>query len=192
MKQSEKLLLGIFAGLLLILVGGGGVLFAYRNYAEIHDEVAQLADQLENMRSQVASGEKWAARQAWIDENLPEFGARQEASTKLYEAVQAEAEKAGVSLLGREILEPTQALGPDGLPLDEEEQVNAFDRAAVKITLNGVKEEDFYQWLHALQQPKSFIGITRLQITPNSKSINAEVEFTQFYRLKEQKVTKAP
>ena len=76
MKQSEKLLLGIFASLLLILVGGGGVLFAYRNYAEIHDEVAQLADQLENMRSQVASGEKWAARQAWIDENLPEFGAR--------------------------------------------------------------------------------------------------------------------
>jgi hypothetical protein len=192
MKQSEKLLLGIFASLLLILVGGGGVLFAYRNYAEIHDEVSQLADQLENMRSQVASGEKWAARQAWIDENLPEFGARQEASTKLYEAVQAEAEKAGVSLLGREILEPTQALGPDGLPLDEEEQVNAFDRAAVKITLNGVKEEEFYQWLHALQQPKSFIGITRLQITPNSKSINAEVEFTQFYRLKEQKVTKAP
>lgn len=192
MKQSEKLLLGIFASLLLILVGGGGVLFAYRNYAEIHDEVAQLADQLENMRSQVASGEKWAARQAWIDENLPEFGARQEASTKLYEAVQAEAEKAGVSLLGREILEPTQALGPDGLPLDEEEQVNAFDRAAVKITLNGVKEEEFYQWLNALQQPKSFIGITRLQITPNSKSINAEVEFTQFYRLKEQKVTKAP
>lgn len=192
MKQSEKLLLGIFASLLLILVGGGGVLFAYRNYAEIHDEVAQLADQLENMRSQVASGEKWAARQAWIDENLPEFGARQEASTKLYEAVQAEAEKAGVSLLGREILEPTQALGPDGLPLDEEEQLNAFQQAAVKITLNGVKEEEFYQWLHALQQPKSFIGITRLQITPNSKSINAEVEFTQFYRLKEQKVTKAP
>lgn len=192
MKQSEKLLLGIFASLLLILVGGGGVLFAYRNYAEIHDEVSQLADQLENMRSQVASGEKWAARQAWIDKNLPEFGARQEASTKLYEAVQAEAEKAGVSLLGREILEPAQALGPDGLPLDEEDQVNAFDRAAVKITLNGVKEEEFYQWLHALQQPKSFIGITRLQITPNSKSINAEVEFTQFYRLKEQKVTKAP
>jgi len=192
MKQSEKLLLGIFATLLLILVGGGGVLFAYRNYAEIKDEVSQLGDQLENMRSQVASGEKWAARQAWIDENLPEFGARQEASTKLYEAVQAEAEKAGVSLLGREILEPTQALGPDGLPLDEEEQLNAFDRAAVKITLNGVKEEEFYQWLHALQQPGSFIGITRLQITPNSKSINAEVEFTQFYRLKEQKVTKAP
>jgi hypothetical protein len=192
MKQSEKLLLGIFATLLLILVGVGGVLFAYRNYAEIKDEVSQLGDQLENMRSQVASGEKWAARQAWIDENLPEFGARQEASTKLYEAVQAEAEKAGVSLLGREILEPTQALGPDGLPLDEEEQLNAFDRAAVKITLNGVKEEEFYQWLHALQQPGSFIGITRLQITPNSKSINAEVEFTQFYRLKEQKVTKAP
>ena len=192
MKQSEKLLLGIFATLLLILVGGGGVLFAYRNYAEIHDEVSQLGDQLENMRSQVASGEKWAARQTWIDENLPEFGARQEASTKLYEAVQAEAEKAGVSLLGREILEPTQALGPDGLPLDEEEQLNAFQQAAVKITLNGVKEEEFYQWLHALQQPKSFIGITRLQITPNSKSINAEVEFTQFYRLKEQKVTKAP
>ena len=192
MKSSEKLLLGIFASLLLILVGGGGVLFAYRNYAEITDEVSQLGHQLETMRSQVASGEKWAARQAWIDENLPEFGARQEASTKLYEAVQAEAEKAGVSLLGREILEPTQALGPDGLPLDEEEQLNAFDRAAVKITLNGVKEEEFYQWLHALQQPKSFIGITRLQITPNSKSINAEVEFTQFYRLKEQKVTKAP
>ncbi|MBK8093326.1 MAG: hypothetical protein IPK32_15390 [Verrucomicrobiaceae bacterium] len=192
MKKSEKLLLGIFAALLLLMIGGGGVLFAYRNYAEIKDEVSQLGDQLENMRSQVASGEKWAARQSWLDDNIPGFASRQEASAKLLEAVQKEAETASVSLLGREILETTQALGPDGLPLDEAEQLNAFDRAAVKVTLNGVKEEDFYRWLHALQKPKSFIGITRLQINPSSKSINAEVEFTQFYRQQQApKVTKA-
>lgn len=192
MKKSEKMLLGVFVALLLLMVGGGGVLLAYRNYMEIQDEVSQLSDQVENMKSQVASGTKWAERNAWLDENVPGFITSQEASAKLLETVQIEAEKHGLAITGKEILEMKKLVGEDGLPLDEEELgKSAFDQASVKLTLTGVKEKEFYTWLHAIQQPKSFIGITRLQINPSSKAINAEVEFTQFYRTQVPKVSKA-
>lgn len=193
MKKSEKLLLSIFAGLLLLLVGGGGVLFAYRNYQEIQDEVSQLGDQLENMRSQVATGEKWAARNAWLNENTPGFVSSQEASAKLLETLQSEAEKHGVTLSGREILDASKPMvDENGRPVDDDAPRSAFDRASVKLTLTGVEEKAFHTWLHAVQQPKSFIGVTRLQINPSAKTINAEVELTQFYREKNApKVTKA-
>ena len=64
----------------------------------------------------------------------------------------------------------------------------------MKITLAGIQEQAFFGWLHALQQPQSFLGITRMQINPSgtNKTINAEVEFTQFYREKSApKVSKA-
>jgi hypothetical protein len=90
-----------------------------------------------------------------------------------------EAEKIGLSIGGKEFLEAARVLGPDGLPLEED--LGYFDHAAVKITLTGVPEQAFFAWLHALQQPQSFLGITRLQINPSgtSKTVNCEVEFTQ-------------
>ena len=38
--------------------------------------------------------------------------------------------------------------------------------------------------MHALQKPKSFIGITRLQMSPHplGKSVVCEVDITQFFR----------
>jgi cell division protein FtsL len=56
MKKSEKLLLGVFIALLLLMLGGGGVLYAYRNYMEIQDEVSQLRDQLGNMQACCRAG----------------------------------------------------------------------------------------------------------------------------------------
>jgi hypothetical protein len=59
-----------------------------------------------------------------------------------------------------------------------------FEKASIKITLNGVKEKELFAWMHSIQQPKSFLGITRLQIVPanQGKTVNCEVDITQFYR----------
>jgi len=192
MKKSEKVLLGVFAALFLVIIGGGGGMLAFKNYLEVREEVASLRDRLADMNLAISQGADWADKQTWLDESLPSFTSHQDASAKLLEKVMQEAEKLGLSIGGKEFVEQARVLGPDGLPVEEE--LGYFDQATVKTTLTGVQEQAFFTWLHALQQPKSFIGITRVQINPSgtNKTINAEVEFTQFYREKTvPKVTRA-
>jgi len=191
MKKSEKVLLGIFAAIFIgaALIGGGA--FAFRTYLEVQDEVALLRDRLGSMNLAVSQGAEWAEKNAWLEENVPGFSSNKDASAKLLETVTAAAQKHDLTIGGTELLEAARPIGPDGLPAEEEE--SHFEKASIKTTLTGVTEQSFFTWLHTLQQPKSFIGITRLQINPagSNKTINAEVEFTQFYHEKSApKVTK--
>lgn len=192
MKKSEKVLLTAFAVLFLVIVGGGGGTLAFRNYLEVREEVDSLRDRLAEMNLAVSQGADWSAKHAWLDENVPGYTSGQDASARLLEAITQEADKLGLTIGGKEFVEQAKAFGPDGLPLEQD--LGYFDKATVKATLTGVPEQAFFAWLHALQQPKSFRGVTRLQINPSgsSKAINAEVEFTQFYRERAvPKVTKA-
>ncbi|WP_395752042.1 hypothetical protein [Prosthecobacter sp.] len=192
MKKSEKVLLGVFAFLFLAIVGGGGLTYAFRNYMAIRNENDSLRDRLAEMNLAISQGAEWAAKHGWLEEHCPNFTSRQEASAKLLELIVGEADKIGLSIGGKEFIDAVRVLGPDGLPLEED--LGYFDKSAVKITLAGVPEKTFYAWLHALQKPQSFLGITRMQINPSgsNKTINAEVEFTQFYREKSTpKVSKA-
>jgi hypothetical protein len=192
MKKSEKVLLGVFAFLFLAIIGGGGFMYAFNNYTSIREENDTLRDRLADMNLAISQGADWADKYGWLEEHCPNFTSRQEASAKLLEVITAEAEKKGISIGGKEFIEAARVLGPDGLPI--EENLGYFDKATVKITLAGIQEQAFFGWLHALQQPQSFLGITRMQINPSgtNKTINAEVEFTQFYREKSApKVSKA-
>ena len=192
MKKSEKVLLGVFAFLFLAIIGGGGLMYAFNNYTSIREENDTLRDRLADMNLAISQGADWADKYGWLEEHCPNFTSRQEASAKLLELISGEAEKKGISIGAKEFIEAARVLGPDGLPL--EETLGYFDKATVKITLAGIQEQAFFGWLHALQQPQSFLGITRMQINPSgtNKTINAEVEFTQFYREKSApKVSKA-
>ncbi|MDB6004663.1 MAG: hypothetical protein JWR15_1650 [Prosthecobacter sp.] len=184
MKKSEKVLLGLFAFLFLAIVGGGGLTYAFKNYMAIREENETLRDRLGDMNLAISQGAEWADKHGWLEEKCPNFTSRQEASAKLLEVITGEAEKIGLGIGGKEFIEAARVLGPDGLPLEED--LGYFDKATVKITLAGVPEKALFGWLHVLQQPQSFIGVTRLQINPSgtNKTINAEVEFTQFYREK--------
>jgi len=184
MKKSEKVLLTAFAVLFLVIVGGGGGTLAFRNYLEVREEVGSLRDRLAEMNLAVSQGADWAEKHAWLDENVPSYTSGQDASARLLEAITQEADKLGLTIGGKEFVEQAKAFGPDGLPLEQD--LGYFDKATVKATLTGVPEQAFFAWLHALQQPTSFRGVTRLQINPSgsNKAINAEVEFTQFYREK--------
>ena len=192
MKSSEKVLLGVFAFLFLAIIGGGGLMYAVKNYMAIREETDNLRDRLGEMNLAISQGADWADKYGWLEERCPGFASRQEASSRLLETITGEAEKMGLPLGAKEFMEAAQVLGPDGLPLDE--NLGYFDKATVKITLAGVQEKAFFGWLHGLQKPQSFLGITRMQINPSgtNKTINAEVEFTQFYREKSApKVSKA-
>jgi len=192
MKKSEKMLLGVFAALFIGIALIGGGMFAFRNYLEVRDEVELLRGRLASMNLAISQGAEWAERSAWLDENVPAFPSNKDASAKLHETVTQAAQKHALTIGATEFLESAKVIGSDGLPVESEE--GHFDKTAIKTVVTGVPEKAFFAWLHDLQKPESFVGVTRLQINPSgtNKTINAEVEFTQFYREKAApKVTKA-
>jgi len=182
MKKSETILLIVFTFVFLILVGGGGVKYAYNNYMAIREENESLANRIAEMNHAISKGTEWAEKYNWIEEHIPTFSSHEEASYKLLGVISTQAAKRGLGIGGKEFIEESKEIGPDGLPADE--NLGYFNRAKVKITITGALEKVFYQWLEDIQQAKLFIGVTHLLINPvgSNKTVNCEVEFTQFYR----------
>lgn len=184
MKRSEKILLTLFAVLFLIIIGGGGLAMGVRHYLAILEENEGLRDRVIEMNEAIAQGSEWQRKYDWLDKNVPGFSSRQEASSRLLETIQKEAEKLALTFADRQFLEAVRQIGQDGLPV--EEQGGYYDQASVRVTLSKIKEQAFFSWVHALQTSGRLIGITRLQITPagEGKTINVEAEVTQFYHEK--------
>lgn len=176
MKRSEKILLVSFAIVFLIVVGGGFMTVGLKNYRQVKAETARLQAKLKTMATDLAEGSGWQQKSDWIDGSIPKYGSHEEASSKLFAAVQKEAEAAGLTITAKEML-------PAAMPKDGE-PMGYFDKASVKISFGDAKEQQLFAWMHSLQKPKSFIGITRLQISPHplGKSVICEVDITQFYR----------
>src|SRR5688572_31343789 len=149
MKKSEKILLTIFAVMFLVIIGGGAVAMGIKHYLAIREENETLRDRIIEMNEAIAQGSEWQRRHDWLDKQVPGFSSRQDASAKLLEVIQREADKLSLALAGKEFLEPVKTMGPDGLPLEEEG--GYFDQATVKVTLTKVKEQAFFTWLHSMQ-----------------------------------------
>lgn len=182
MKKSERVLLALFVLVFIVIVGGGLLSYGINHYRGIVEETDHLKERLIEMNMAITQGAEWQQRSEWLDAEVPSFASRQAASTRLLEVIQREAEKAGVTLAGREFLEASPLLGEDGLP--NPETTGFFDRASVRLTISAAKEKAFFAWMHAIQQPGSFLGVTRLQLIPSGqgKTLNAEVDVTQFYQ----------
>ena len=190
MKSREKILLLVFCVLFGVIIGGGVLLFSVRKYREIATDNEDLRDRIALMEITIAHGEEWESKSEWVQDNVPSFTSREEASSKLIAAIQKEAQAAGVTIAAKEFLDEEKTLGADD---GEAAPERLFEKAAIKITVTGVSEKALYTWMHALQQPKSFLGITRLQIVPatQGKAVNCEVDIAQFYRAGQQpKLTK--
>lgn len=176
MKQSEKILLSAFALLFLVIVGGGVGSYALNNYRQVKAETESLQKRLQQMSTTIAQGAEWKKRADYVDAHVPKIGSWEQASSKLYKTAQDEANTAGLKISTNE-MQPRH-IAQDG------EALGFFDKASVKLTFNDASEEALFSWMWKLYSLKSFIGVTRLAITPNpqGKSVNAEVELTQFYR----------
>jgi hypothetical protein len=181
MKPREKILLIAFCALFGLIIGGGILVFSLKKYREITADNDDLRSRIELMETTIAHGEEWQSKSEWVQNNVPVFGSRQEASSRLIETIQKQAQVTGITIGGKEFLDQEKVVdtdNPDAPP------PGFFEKASIKITLNGVKEKELFAWMHSIQQPKSFLGITRLQIVPanQGKTVNCEVDITQFYR----------
>ena len=182
MKKREKMLLLVFAILFGVIVGGGLLTWSLKNYRSLSDENEKLRSRVAEMTRNIAQGAEWQGRSDWAENNVPSFASLEEARGKLLEMVQAHAQKESVAINEKKFVEQVKPMA--GLDGTVSEPQGYFDKAAVILTLNGVKEEQLFKWMFAMQEPKSFLGITRFQMVPSGqgKTVNCEVEITQFYR----------
>jgi hypothetical protein len=189
MKKSEKVLLGVFGVLFLAIVGGGAITWCVKTYSKVAAERDRLVSRLSEMATALSQGTEWQKRSEWIEANTPKFSSQEEASSQLFEMAQTAAAAASLKIAAREMI-PQR-------PLTEGESTGYYDKATVKLTFTDTLEQPFFQWVYDLTvaKPKSFVGVTRLQLTPSpsGKTIHAEVELTQFYaQTNPAKLTRAP
>ena len=177
MKKSEKILLGVFGALFIAIIGGGALTWCIKTYNKVAAERDRLETRLSEMAAALAQGSEWQKRSQWLDEHTPKFGSHEEASSQLFDLAQKAAVSADLKIGAREMI-PQRALA-------EGESEGYYDKATVKLTFTEASEEPFFKWVYDLTvaKPQSFVGVTRLQMTPSpsGKTINAEVELTQFY-----------
>lgn len=178
MKPREKTLLMIFLTLLVSLAGGGLLIVSLKSYRSIAGENEALAIRLGAMKEAIAQGEQWQARSQWLEIHAPAYASKEQASSKLLDLIQQHAQKAGLTLGGRELVDGAGAPDGEGTP-------RLFEHAVIKLTFASVPEEAFFKWLHALTQPENLLGVTRLQLEPSAdaKTINCEVQITHYYHL---------
>lgn len=176
MKPREKTLLAVFLVLFMILIGGGLFTFSLKSYRSITEDNENFRRRADALRQTIAEGSRWQQRDEWLNAHAPTYSSPEEASSKLLEIVQAEAGKAGVTLGGRELVRELKTPETETAP-------RFFNQTSVKLAMASVSEKQLFTWLHALQEARSFLGVTRIQIEPASegKTVNCEVHITHFY-----------
>ena len=176
MKPRERILLISFSVLLLLIVGGGLTMFLVRTYRGITDETQLLRRRLEDSNRVIADGSEWQRRHEWVKKHLPAFKSSQEASASLIgDDSDESAQAVNLTIGAKEFVTPKKAA--------TDKEPSQFDRVTVKVTLPEVDEKVLFSWMHALQQPQAFMGVSRLQMSPSGKgkSVKCEVEITQLY-----------
>ncbi len=176
-------------------LGGAAVIFAVIVFATtgstwvkgLFSENQRLRERAAELQTLIDHHESWADRDAWLDEKVPHFTSRQEASSALLEAVEAladkdsgESEQAGVVFKSRQLTEPAS----ESAGTADDDAANAyFDATSMKMQIEA-PEAILYQWIHRLHNPDSFRGVTALILersTTDNGALRAEIELTQFY-----------
>lgn len=176
MKPREKTLLIIFLALFAVIAGGGLLTVSLKSYLSIKSDNETFRLRVAGMKESIAQGEKWQERSEWLHANAPIRASREEASSKLLDLIQTQAQAAGLVLGNRELVKDPKT--PEG-----ETAPHYFSQTSVRLTINSVNEKQLFTWLHALQKPGLFLGVTRMQITPmtDTKTVNCEAQITHFY-----------
>jgi hypothetical protein len=174
MNARERKLMWGFGGALLVFgamfLSTVGISWAKELFAE-ND---RLRDRVSELRQLVDSRSDWEERENWLDETVPHFASRQEASAALLESLE-NLDRTGISLQSRQLTEPA------GDKNDEQTGNSYFEATSVKLELEA-PEAALYRWIHQLHQPDTFRGVTSLTIERADEGrLRAEIDLTQFY-----------
>ena len=176
MTKREKTLGWMFGALFVAIVGTSVTVGAFRKIGSMKTQSQQLADRVVEIESIIKSRALWEQRSGWIAENVPQFETRGKASTELISRIDAASQQTGVIVEGKELI---------AAPTEEELEVEGgfYDSAGMKITVTG-SEQSVVKWIHALQQPSSFTGVSGvvLEKTGDGTGLNCEAEVRLWYQ----------
>lgn len=176
LTQRESILLTVFASLFVLIAGGGLVWAGVRSFTALLRENAGLEQRLDLLQSAVDDRATWEARDAWLNQHTDTFRSREDAAAALLSHIDAQAQAAGMELIGREIL----GGGVDGLdPASEDAGQLYFRTATIRVRVRG-EQEKVLTWLHGLQQPEGLIGVTG-EVIDAGEEFTAEIDITKSY-----------
>jgi hypothetical protein len=171
MTKREQGLGLMFVGLLF--AGGAFVgLTQLKAWKQRVDQRAyNLDSRLLEAKDLLREKEKWEQRSAWLAEKQPEYTKRSEADLTTLSLVRDTAANNGVTIDNQQNQEPTERLG---LTSSTWVFQGKGDLASV------------LKWLHAIQDPTSFISIPAVTITPNEEDTSqviVNVTVQKWFRL---------
>ena len=174
MNARERKLMWFFGGALLVFAAMFVSTVGIGWTKELLAENDRLRDRASELQQLVDSRADWQQREAWLDETVPHFASRQEASAALLESLES-LDRTGISLQSRQLSEPA------GDEADDDSENAYFEATSVKLELEA-PEADLYRWIHQLHRPETFRGVTSLSIErADDGRLRAEIDLTQFY-----------
>ena len=186
LKASERRLLTVFLSLFAVIVGGFGIMFAVRHFADAAGEVRALGERRDSLVQTLGESELWGERSRWIEEHIPTFGSREDASTQLLDAVSQKAESVGIEVRNKQLITDPNATTNEHPGLGEPAEPRRaagiyFDRVAVVLEVDG-DEEKIVRWLHEIQQPGAFMGVTHLTYSPTENGVRCNAQVSLWFR----------
>ncbi len=170
MKQSEKTLLAVFLGLLLI--GGNWMLFQLfsEHTSTYDDDIARLTSRRAQLNKLAEERPEWLDRKNWVTSKLPLYPSIDERDTYLINFIRRSASDSGVEI----------DRGPEAIPSKIE---GHFESTGVSVTVKG-EIESVTRFLYALQEPTAFRALTSVRLQPAKKgesALRTEISVQQWW-----------
>ena len=181
MNSRESFLLRLFGGLLFAVVLFFGVRAGLSRWMSLREGTVRMRGEVETLQSLLNDRVRLEGQHEWVEAHLPRHASRQEASAGLLALVEAAANGSSVKLAKRELIAP----GSPG-ESDDSDASAYFDQTTVQVAVDA-SEQDVVDWLHRVQSPEHFCGVTRLVLEPPtdpaSAALHCEAEITLYYRV---------
>jgi hypothetical protein len=170
LKRSEKILLGICGGVVVLT----GLWFfdddCRTRMAAAQEKIDNLGPRSAAAVAAASDAPFWRERQAWLDSNMPAMGDAGMAHSNLLEHLQSTARERGLTLSAPVLLKPEA--GPHHRDLSVNLQIAGPDNA-------------LFRWLAELQSPEKFQLVKYVLLTPASISpprMSATITVARVYK----------
>lgn len=150
LTNREKLLLGSCFAVIFLVANAFAARFVVKNLRGSGDRITELRNQLADHEMWLADAEKAAARERWLDENMPRSEGR--ISKELGDLLQSMQDQ----LYERKIKIEQQSM-------QETVTENFYTEVAVRFSLRG-DEKEVVDWLAGLQGPDKFVVVKSLEL----------------------------
>ncbi|MEM9399342.1 MAG: hypothetical protein AAF984_03975 [Verrucomicrobiota bacterium] len=160
LKKSEKRLLIVFIGLIVVLVNISVIesMFAYNNKLEQRKSSYEL--KLKKADLWMKQKDYWLTRRAWISEHKPEFESSMDATSRLWQFVENRANDNQLMIMSK--------------TLRKSEQQTAYHEISVDLKATGSMEA-ICKWANDVSDPASFYVFKELTLKQTKEPNKLEV-----------------